>query len=260
MKKMKKSAKHLPALPKVPTGIQGLDEITGGLPKGRTTLICGSTGCGKTVLGMEFLVHGATRFDEPGVFIAFEESAADLTANFASLGFDLKRLEEEKKVLIDFVGMEPSKIEENGAYDLEGLFVRLGHAIDSIGAKRVVLDSVATLYANLADQGILRAELSRLVRWLKGKGVTVIITSERAENALTRHGVEEYISDCVLLLDLRVSEHVSTRHLRVVKYRGSRHGINEYPFLIDEHGIQLRENLLQEEYHEPGQRRARKIP
>src|SRR5262247_359838 len=225
-------------LPKTPTGIQGLDEITfGGLPKGRPTLVCGSAGCGKTLLSMEFLVHGAIKFNEPGVFIAFEETEEDLRKNVASLGYDLRELTSSNKLVVDYVHIERSEIEETGEYDLEGLFVRLGYAIDSIGAKRVVLDTVEAIFASLANQSILRAELRRLFRWLKDRGVTAIITGERGEGTLTRQGLEEYVSDAVILLDHRVTEQISTRRLRIVKYRGSAHGTNEYPFLIDEDGI-----------------------
>jgi len=228
------------ALPKAPTGIQGLDEIMqGGLPRGRTSLVCGSAGCGKTLLAMEFIVRGATRYGEPGVFMAFEETGQELATNVASLGFDVPRLVAQKKILIDYVKVERSEIEETGEYDLEGLFVRLNHAIDRIGAKRVVLDTVESLFAGLPNQAILRSELRRLFRWLKDKGVTAIITGERGEGSLTRHGLEEYVSDCVLLLDHRVTGQVSTRRLRVVKYRGSSHGSNEYPFLIDRQGFSV---------------------
>jgi circadian clock protein KaiC len=227
-------------LPKVPTGIQGLDEITGGgLPKGRPTLICGSAGCGKTLLAMEFLVRGATQYDEPGVFMAFEESAEDLTQNVLSLGFDLQKLVAEKKMVLDFVYFERTEIEETGEFDLEGLFIRLGDAIDSIGAKRVVLDTVESLFAGLPNPLILRAELRRLFRWLKDKGVTAIITGERGNEMLTRQGLEEYVSDCVIVLDHRVHDQTCSRRLRVVKYRGSTHGTNEYPFLIDEDGFSV---------------------
>ena len=227
-------------LPKARTGIQGLDEITGGgLPHGRPTLVCGSAGCGKTLLAMEFLVRGATQFDEPGVFMAFEETAKDLTQNVASLGFDLNDLIARKKMVLDFVYIERSEIEETGEYDLEGLFIRLGLAIDSIGAKRVVLDTIESLFAGLPNPLILRAELRRLFRWLKDKGVTAIITGERGDETLTRQGLEEYVSDCVIVLDHRVSDQASSRRLRVVKYRGSTHGTNEYPFLIDEDGISV---------------------
>jgi circadian clock protein KaiC len=227
-------------LPKAPTGIQGLDEITGGgLPKGRPTLVCGSAGCGKTLLAMEFLVRGAMEYNEPGVFMAFEETAEDLTENVASLGFDLKNLIAHKKMVLDFVYIERSEIEETGEYDLEGLFIRLGHAIDSIGAKRVVLDTIESLFAGLPNPLILRAELRRLFRWLKTKGVTALITGERGDGTLTRQGLEEYVSDCVIVLDHRANEQVSSRRLRVVKYRGSTHGTNEYPFLIDENGISV---------------------
>jgi circadian clock protein KaiC len=238
--KPKTKPRSYPQLPKSPTGIQGLDEITGGgLPKGRPSLVCGGAGCGKTLLAMEFLVRGATQFHEPGVFMAFEETAKDLTQNVASLGFDLKDLIAHKKILLDFVYVERSEIEETGEYDLEGLFIRLAQAIDSIGAKRVVLDTIETLFAGLPNPLILRAELRRLFRWLKDKGVTAIITAERGEGTLTRQGLEEYVSDCVIVLDHRVSEQTSSRRLRVVKYRGSTHGTNEYPFLIDEDGISV---------------------
>ncbi len=238
--KARPTPKARPQLPKAPTGIQGLDEITGGgLPKGRPTLVCGGTGCGKTLLAMEFLVRGATDFNEPGVFMAFEETVKDLTQNVASLGFDLKDLVARKKIVLDYVHVERSEIEEAGEYDLEGLFIRLGAAIDAIGAKRVVLDTIETLFAGLPNKLILRAELRRLFRWLKDKGVTAIITGERGDGTLTRQGLEEYVSDCVIVLDHRVSEQTSSRRLRVVKYRGSTHGTNEYPFLIDEDGFSV---------------------
>jgi circadian clock protein KaiC len=227
-------------LPKAATGIEGLDEITGGgLPRGRPTLVCGSSGCGKTLLAAEFLVRGVLQFGEPGVFMAFEETAEDLTRNLRSLGFDLDKLVDQNKLVVDYVYVEPSEIDETGAYDLEGLFIRLGHAIDSIGAKRVVLDTIETLFSGLANVAILRSELRRLFRWLKQKQVTAVITGERGAATLTRHGLEEYISDCVILLDHRVTEQLSTRRLRIVKYRGSVHGTNEYPFLIDEKGISV---------------------
>jgi circadian clock protein KaiC len=225
---------------KSPTGIQGFDEITdGGLPTGRPTLVCGGAGCGKTLFAMEFLVRGSTQFNEPGVFMSFEETNEELTKNVASLGFDLEGLVKHKKIALDHVHIERSEIEETGEYDLEGLFVRLGYAIDSIGAKRVVLDTIESLFAGLPNQLILRAELRRLFRWLKDKGVTAIITGERGEETLTRQGLEEYVSDCVIMLDHRVTEQTSTRRLRVVKYRGSIHGTNEYPFLIDENGFSV---------------------
>jgi circadian clock protein KaiC len=227
-------------LPKSPTGIQGFDEITGGgLPTGRPTLICGGAGCGKTLFGMEFLVRGATQFDEPGVFMSFEETNEELIKNVASLGFDLVDLVRNKKIALDHVRIERSEIEETGEYDLEGLFIRLGYAIDTIGAKRIVLDTIESLFAGLPNQLILRAELRRLFQWLKNKGVTAIITGERGEETLTRQGLEEYVSDCVIMLDHRVTEQTSTRRLRVVKYRGSVHGTNEYPFLIDENGFSV---------------------
>jgi circadian clock protein KaiC len=222
------------------TGIHGLDEITlGGLPRGRPTLVCGGAGCGKTLLGMEFLVRGATEFDEPGVCLTFEETADELADNSASLGFDLPTLIKHKKLAIDHIYLERSLIEETGEYDLEALFVRLGHAVDSIGAKRVLLDSVEALFAGLDNQLLLRAELRRLFRWLKERKLTTIVTGERGRDTLTRHGLEEYLSDCVILLDHRVTETVLTRRLRIVKYRGSTHGTNEYPFLIENDGISV---------------------
>ncbi len=227
-------------LPKTPTGITGLDEITmGGLPTGRPTLVCGSAGCGKTLMSIEFIVRGAIEFNEPGVFIAFEEKAEELATNVASLGFDLNELQQQKKIKIDYIHVDRSEIEETGEYDLEGLFIRLNYAIDSIGAKRVVLDTIESLFSGLTNQSILRAELRRLFQWLKNKGVTAIITGERGEKTLTRQGLEEYVSDCVILLDHRIINQISTRRLRVVKYRGTTHGTNEYPFLIDEDGISV---------------------
>lgn len=229
-------------LEKAGTGIHGLDEITGGgLPQGRSTLVCGGAGCGKTLLGMEFLVHGALDFGEPGVFMAFEETVADLTQNVASLGFDLGDLTQRNLLMVDFVRIERSALEESGAYDLEGLFIRLGYAIDRIGARRVVLDTIEALFSALPNQAILRAELRRLLLWLKEKKVTTILTGERGSEpgVLTRHGFEEYVSDCVIVLDNRVTDMVSSRRLRVLKYRGSTHGANEYPFLIDEGGISV---------------------
>jgi circadian clock protein KaiC len=225
-------------VPKAPTGIQGLDEVTGGgLPRGRPTLVCGGPGCGKTILAMQFLMNGARRYDEPGVFMSFEETVEDLTLNFASLGFDPRPLSARKKLSLDYVRVEPSEIQETGAYDLDGLFIRLGHAIDSIGAKRVALDTIETLFAGLSDTRLLRSELRRLFIWLKTKGVTAVVTGERGNGGLTRHGLEEYISDCVIMLDHRVVEQNATRRLRVVKYRGSTHGADESPFFIDESGI-----------------------
>jgi circadian clock protein KaiC len=228
------------ALAKVPTGIPGLDEITGGgLPKGRPTLVCGAAGSGKTVLATEFLVRGATQFGEPGVFMTFEENLQDLTADVASLGFDLPGLISQKKIVVDYVHLDRNEIEETGEYDLEGLFVRLDYAIKSIRAKRVVLDTIESLFGGLSNQRILRMELVRLFRWLKDKGLTAVVTAERGEGTLTRSGMEEYVSDAVILLDHRVDEQVSTRRLRIVKYRGSSHGANEYPFLIGESGLSV---------------------
>ncbi len=225
---------------KSPTGITGLDEITGGgLPSGRPTLVCGSAGCGKTMLAIEFLVRGATQFGEPGVFMMFEENAQELTDNVRSLGFDLDELVGQKKIVLDHVHIERSEIEETGEYDLEGLFIRLGHAIDSIGAKRVVLDTVEALFAGLPNHAILRAELRRLFRWLKDRGMTAVITGEKGEASITRYGLEEYVADCVITLDHRVAEQICTRRLRVVKYRGTAHGTNEYPFIIGKRGLSV---------------------
>jgi circadian clock protein KaiC len=227
-------------LEKSPTGIEGLDEITdGGLPKGRPTLIAGGAGSGKTLMSMQFLAQGALRYDEPGVFVAFEESAEELAMNFSSLGIDLKDLTDRKKILVDHIYIDSSEIEETGEYDLEGLFIRLGHAIDSIGAKRVVLDTIEVLFAGFKNYTILRSELQRLFRWLKCRGVTAIVTGERGEETLTRFGLEEYVADCVILLDNRMDEQIATRRLRIIKYRGSRHGTNEYPFLIEDDGISV---------------------
>lgn len=231
---------RLKALQKAPTGIAGFDEITGGgLPTGRPSLICGGAGCGKTLFASEFLVNGIRNYEEPGVFVAFEETPDELSKNLASLGVDLQQLIRRKKLVVDYVHIERSEVQETGEYDLEGLFIRLNHAIDSIGAKRVVLDTLEALFSGLPNEMILRAELRRLFRWLKNKGVTAIVTAERGEGALTRYGLEEYVADCVVLLDHRVDQQISTRRLRVVKYRGSVHGTNEYPFLIGESGISV---------------------
>ena len=235
-----KSTAPAVSLPKCPTGIQGLDEITsGGLPRGRPTLVCGGAGCGKTLLAVEFLVRGAVQFDEPGVMMAFEETEKELKANVSSLGFDMDGLVRRNKIVVDYVHIERSEVQESGEYDLEGLFVRLGHAIDTIGAKRVVLDTLEVLFASLPNEAILRSELRRLFRWLKEKGVTAVITAERGRKTITRHGLEEYVSDCVILLDHRVNDQIATRHLRVVKYRGAPHGTNEFPFLIGDAGISV---------------------
>lgn len=228
------------SLPKSPTGIIGLDEITGGgLPKGRPTLVCGSAGCGKSMLGVEFLVRGITQFNEPGVLVSFEEFPEDIVTNARSLGFDMDKLVQKKKLFLDYVRVERNEIQETGEYDLEGLFVRLNYAIEMVGAKRVVLDTIETLFTGLTNQAILRSELRRLFGWLKEKGVTAVITGEKGDGTLTRNGLEEYVSDCVILLDHRVIDQVSTRRLRVVKYRGSTHGTNEYPFLISESGFSV---------------------
>ncbi|MFP3868603.1 MAG: circadian clock protein KaiC [Desulfobacteraceae bacterium] len=227
-------------LAKCPSGIRGLDEIThGGLPRGRPTLVCGGPGCGKTMMAMEFLVRGATDYDEPGVFMSFEEGTAELSQNMASLGFDLPALQEKQKIVLDFVYIEPSEIEETGEYNLEGLFVRLAHAVDAIGAQRVVLDTVEALFAGLSNKLILRSELRRLLRWLKDRDLTAIITGEKGDGSPTRFGIEEYVSDAVIVLDHRILEQAATRRLRFIKYRGSLHGADEYPFLIDENGISI---------------------
>ena len=226
-------------LRKCPTGIAGLDEITGGgLPYGRPTLVCGGSGCGKTLLGMEFLVRG-TALNEPGVFLAFEETSTELTQNFVSIGFDLNKLVSSKLLDIDHVHIVRSGLEPTGEFDLEGLFIRIGHAIDRIGAKRVVLDSLETLFTGYMSEGILRLELKRLFNFLKEKQVTTVVTAEQGERTLTRFGLEEYVADCVIFLDHKLSEQIATRRMRVVKYRGSSHGTNEYPFLIDGNGLSI---------------------
>ena len=238
--KLSSHAQQERSLPKCRTGINGFDEITlGGLPRGRPTLVCGAAGCGKTLFGVEFLARGARDFGEPGVCISFEETSEDLAQNAISLGFDLKALQRSKKLVVDYIHIDKSEIAETGEYDLEGLFIRIGSAIDSIGAKRVLLDTPETLFSGLTDEGVLRSELRRLFRWLKEKGVTAVITGEQGEGRLTRYGIEEYISDCVVLLDHRLQNGIVTRRLRVLKYRGSMHGTNEYPFLIEHRGISV---------------------
>jgi circadian clock protein KaiC len=228
----------LTTLAKTPTGIRGLDEVTdGGLPRGRPSLICGPAGCGKTLLAMEFLVRGITEFDEPGVFMAFEETREDLVANVASLGFDLHQLEADRTLALDHVKVVAGDMISTGDWDLDGLFIRLGASIDAVGAKRVVIDTIETLFGAFGDTATLRAELRRLFLWLKARDVTALITGERGDGVLTRHGIEEYVSDCVISLDHLVRDGTSTRRLRVVKYRGSLHGTNEYPFLIGENGV-----------------------
>ncbi|HZU83549.1 MAG TPA: circadian clock protein KaiC [Polyangiaceae bacterium] len=232
--------RELQTIAKCPTGISGLDEVTfGGLPRGRPTLVCGGAGCGKTLMSVEFLVRGVVEFDEPGVFVSFEESEDEIAKNVASLGFDLPSLVSKRKLAIEHIRVERSEIAETGEYDLEGLFIRLQLAFDTVGAKRVVLDTIESLFGGLSDTAILRAELRRLFRWLKERGVTAVVTAERGDGALTRQGLEEYVSDCVILLDNRVVEQLTTRRLRIVKYRGSFHGTNEFPFLIDETGISV---------------------
>src|SRR3984893_5603111 len=234
------ATKALERLEKALTGITGLDEVTfGGLPRGRATLITGSPGCGKTMLGVEFLVNGARMYSEPGVFVAFEETKDELIANAASLKFDLDKLTREGMLAIDHVHVDPNEIAETGDYDLEGLFIRLRYAIESIDAKRVVLDTIESLFSGFSNTALLRAEIRRLFQFLKSFGVTAIVTGERGENSLTRWGLEEYVADCVILLDHRVTDQITTRRLRVVKYRGTSHGTNEYPFIIDEQGFSV---------------------
>ncbi len=234
------AARKSRGIPKCQTGITGLDLITmGGIPRGRTSLVAGGAGSGKTLLAMQFLVRGALEFDEPGVAMVFEETDDELIANMASLGYDLNGLVRDKKLAIDHVRVERREIEETGEYDLEALFIRLNHAIDSIKAKRVVLDTIEVLFSGLNNLAIVRSELRRLFRWLKNKGVTAIVTAETGSGSITRHGLEEYVADCVIMLDHRVTEQISTRRIRVVKYRGSLHGTNEYPFLLDDQGISV---------------------
>lgn len=229
-----------PKLPKALTGITGFDEITGGgVPQGRPTLVCGDAGCGKSLFAVEFLVRGITEFNEPGVLVTFEESAEDIRKNVASLGFDIDKLVKRKRLVIDHVTVRREEIDENGEYDLEGLFIRIAHAVNTVKAKRVVLDTLETLFSGLSNEAVLRSELQRLFHWLKSQGLTTVITGERGQGQLTRQGLEEYVSDCVVLLDHRVIGQISTRRLRIVKYRGTVHGTNEYPFLIDEEGISV---------------------
>src|SRR5712675_2143777 len=235
---------HWPAsaerLEKAPTGIAGFDEVTnGGVPKGRPTIVCGGPGCGKTMFAVEFLVRGATQYNEPGVLMTFEETSEEMTKNVASLGFDLKGLAARKKLVLENVRIEHAEIHETGEYDLEGLFIRLQHAVDKIGAKRVVLDTVEAIFSGFGNTGVLRAEIRRLFRWLKDRGLTTVVTAEKGDGNLTRYGLEEYVSDCVVFLDHRVNDQVSTRRMRVIKYRGSSHGADEYPFLIDEQGLSV---------------------
>jgi len=227
-------------LRKAPTGIRGLDEISGGgLPRGRTTIVCGGPGCGKTMLGIEFLVRGALEFDEPGVLMAFEETPEDIAQNVASLGFDIQDLADKRKLFLDYISVEAGEIQETGDYDLEGLFIRLGSAIEMVGAKRVMFDTLEALFSSFSNAAILRSEFRRLFRWLKDRDITAIITAEKGENTLTRYGLEEYVSDCVISLDHRVKDQISGRRMRIVKYRGTKHGADEYPFLIDEQGMSV---------------------
>ena len=238
--KRSSTPRELLPLEKTPTGIPGFDEISeGGLPKGRTTIVCGGAGCGKTMLGIEFLVRGAQEYNEPGVLMAFEETPEDISRNVASLGFDIEALANQKKLFLDFISVEPHEIQESGDYDLEGLFIRLQSAVEAVGAKRVMFDTLEALFSGFRNPGILRAEFRRLFRWLKDRGLTTVITAERGEGTLTRHGLEEYVSDCVILLDHRIKDQISARRLRIVKYRGTKHGADEYPFLIDERGMSI---------------------
>lgn len=236
----KTEIRSLRGLEKAATGIHGLDQISGGgLPRGRTTIVCGGTGCGKTMLGLEFLIRGALQFDEPGVLLAFEETPQEMARNLASLGFDLEDLARRKKLFLDHVYIEPSEIQETGEYDLEGLFIRLEHAVEVVGAKRVMLDTIEALFSGFSNPGILRAEIRRLFRWLKERELTTVITAEKGEGTITRHGLEEYVSDCVIVLDHRIEDQISTRRMRIVKYRGTSHGADEYPFLIDQQGVSV---------------------
>jgi circadian clock protein KaiC len=228
------------SIPKSRTGIEGFDELTlGGLPTGRPTLVCGSAGCGKTLFSSTFLFNGINLFDEPGVFVTFEERPIDIAANVASLGFDLQTLIDQNKLHIEHIAIDPTEVAEAGDYDLEGLFLRLELAVDQVGAKRIVLDTIESLFSAFSNPAILRAEIRRLFDWLKTKDLTAVITGERGDGTLTRQGLEEYVSDCVILLDHRVDNQISTRRLRIVKYRGTAHGTNEYPFLIDQDGFSV---------------------
>jgi len=234
------SVRVLAPIQKAPTGIRGLDEISlGGLPRGRTTIICGGPGCGKTMLGIEFLVRGALEYDEPGVLMAFEETPEDIAKNVASLGFDIQDLADRKKLFLDYISVEPSEIAETGDYDLEGLFIRLDNAVETVGAKRVMFDTLEALFSSFSNETILRSEFRRLFRWLKERDLTAVITAEKGETTLTRYGLEEYVSDCVIALDHRVKDQISARRMRIVKYRGTKHGADEYPFLIDEQGMSI---------------------
>ncbi len=261
-KRIRARTPQLASLPKAPSGIYGLDEITdGGLPCGRTTLVCGGAGSGKTVMAMEFLAHGAELYGEPGVFMSFEEKERELVSNFASIGIDLKKLSKDGLIALEYVEVDKNQIEETGEYDLEALFVRLGYAIDSIGAKRVALDTVEALFAGLNNTGVLRSELRRLFRWLSDKGVTSIVTGERGEAGLTRFGLEEYIPDCVIFLDNRVCNELATRRLRILKYRGSSHGTNEYPFVVDSSGMSiLPVTAMRLEHEAPSERVSSGVP
>jgi circadian clock protein KaiC len=238
--KAKLAARSTLPIRKAPTGISGLDEISGGgLPRGRTTIICGGPGCGKTMLGIEFLVRGALEFDEPGVLMAFEETPQDIAENVTSMGFDIQDLSNKKKLFLDYVSVDASEIQETGEYDLEGLFIRLDHAVKTVGAKRVMFDTLEALFSAFSNPRILRSEFRRLFRWLKDRDLTAVVTAENGENTLTRHGLEEYVSDCVISLDHRVKDQISARRMRIVKYRGTKHGADEYPFLIDERGMSI---------------------
>jgi circadian clock protein KaiC len=226
-------------LPKSPTGIDGFDEITGGgLPTGRPSLVCGPPGTGKSIFAMQFLVNGVTRYGEPGVFLTFEESREELVANVRSFGFGVDRLEREGRLLVDALPLEPQTV-ETGEFDLEALIVRLAWAVDQVGAKRVAVDNVEALFTAFSRPALVRAEVRRLFRWLKDHELTAVITGERGEDMVTRHGMQEYLSDCVVVLDHRIVQDVATRRMRVLKYRGAMHGRNEYPFLIGADGLEV---------------------
>lgn len=227
-------------LEKIPSGIKGFDDITGGgLPKGRPSLISGGPGCGKTLFAMEFIIRGIADHNEPGVFVAFEENIDDLKKNFKSMGFDLDDLVRQKKLVLDHIAIERTEIEETGEYDLEGLFIRLGAMIDEVGAKRIAIDTLETIFSGFKNEGVLRSELHRLFHWLKDRGVTAVVTGERGDRSITKYGLEEYVADCVITLDHRLMNQIATRRLRIVKYRGSIHGTDEYPFLISSDGISV---------------------
>lgn len=224
---------------KAPTGVRGFDVITGGgVPRGRATLVTGASGTGKTLFGVEFLVRGAVEHGEPGVLISFEETADDIAANVAGLGFDIPALRAQGLLAVDAFVSDGTQEVTAGPFDLDGLFLRLDAAVASVGARRLVIDTIESLFGRLHDEVALRGELVRLFHWIKARGLTAVITGEQGQGGrLTRFGIEEYVSDCVIVLDTRLHDDVSTRRLRVAKYRGSTHGTNQYPFVITERGF-----------------------